>query len=125
MFVGSDSKIYCSVCYPQQKPLPPSVDTRSILAGEGKGCPRCGGRVFEAERMTVAAGTFHRSCFSCETCRQQLNYSNFASEGSRLFCPGCFKKPVETAHWSEPADQSVSTRTGSKGPGCEVKRKYL
>ena len=118
MFVGSDSKIYCSVCYPQQKPLPPSVDTRSILAGEGKGCPRCGGRVFEAERMTVAAGTFHRSCFSCETCRQQLNYSNFASEGSRLFCPGCFKKTVETARAKSVGPADLATIKGSSGENC-------
>ena len=60
----------------------------------GKGCPRCGGKVFEAEKvvfivtykaMTVTKvqnqvptrhHVFHRSCLSCASCRRALHMSN-------------------------------------------------
>ena len=79
MYVGSDGAIYCSSCYPRQEPLPPDVDTRRIPARPGAGCPRCGGKVFDAEKIKVKAGTFHKICFSCETCGKALNYSNFVA----------------------------------------------
>ena len=118
MFVGFDSKIYCSVCYPKQKPLPAEVDTRKILAGEGRGCPRCGGRVFEAEKMTVAAGTFHQSCFSCEICAQHLNFSNCVSEAGRLLCRGCFKRTLATARARSLGPADLATIKGTSGENC-------
>ena len=81
MFVGFDGKIYCSVCYPKITPLPPDVNTSKIPAKEGSGCPKCGGKVFDAEKMTIKSGSFHKHCFSCNTCGQSLNYSNFTSQG--------------------------------------------
>ena len=103
VFVGFDSKIYCSVCYPKQKPLPPEVNTKKLMAPEGLGCPKCGGRVFESEKMTVSAGTFHKICFTCQSCNQPLNYSKFVSEGKQVFCQGCFtqfkKKTIFNLFW--------------------------
>ena len=42
-----------------------SLDVRRCLRYhfQGRGCPRCGGKVFEAEKVEVKAGVFHRHCF--------------------------------------------------------------
>ena len=60
MCVGTDGKIYCTACCPRLEPLPAEVDTSKILAEEGGGCPRCGGRVFDPEKVTIKAGAFHK-----------------------------------------------------------------
>ena len=79
IYVGQDNKIYCSAHYPKPTPLPIEVDTTKIMAKDGYGCPKCGGMVFDAEKMTIKAGVFHKLCFNCNLCGQALNYSNFTS----------------------------------------------
>ena len=36
-------------------------------------CPRCGGKVFEAERMVTKFGSYHKNCFSCIECAKKLD----------------------------------------------------
>ena len=98
VFVGFDSKIYCSVCYPkpQHTPLPGEVDTTRIMATDGHGCPKCGGKVFDAEKVTVKAGTFHKHCFYCASCGQSLNFSNFTANENEVYCHGCYRKNFDS-----------------------------
>ena len=39
-------------------------------------CKRCGGLVFEAEKMASSGGVYHDSCYNCKICRKTLDYSN-------------------------------------------------
>jgi hypothetical protein len=53
------------------------VGTTSILAEEGdpNKCPRCKGKVFEAEKMQSNRGIFHKNCFKCIDCQRALDPS--------------------------------------------------
>jgi hypothetical protein len=39
-------------------------------------CKRCGGLVYEAEKMMARGGFFHQRCFNCQICRKQLDYAS-------------------------------------------------
>ena len=56
-------------------------------------CPKCGGKVFEAEKMVTANGKwFHRNCFRCVTCNNMLDSlnNNDGPDGS-LYCKMCYR----------------------------------
>ena len=80
VFVGFDRQLYCKTCYPKiwHTPLP-LESTSKIKAepGDCSGCPRCGGKVFEAERMACRSGWYHKLCFSCKICKRLMDYSTF------------------------------------------------
>ena len=80
VFVGFDRQIYCKTCYPKiwHTPLP-LESTSKIKAepGDCSGCPRCGGKVFEAEKMACRSGWYHKMCFSCKICKRLMDYSTF------------------------------------------------
>jgi len=90
-----DGEIYCKVCYklvhayerPQYQ-----QDMTVIMAEEEKdGCPRCNGKVFEAEKMSTKRGFYHKKCFSCIKCKSQVGYFN-AIEGpdDEVYCKVCY-----------------------------------
>merc|ERR1712088_829310 len=73
--VGPDQDIYCNVCLKiVSAPERPQVITdTTIIMGSGDpenkdSCPRCGGKVFEAEKMTGKYGSYHRQCFKRKKC---------------------------------------------------------
>ena len=80
VFVGFDRQLYCKTCYPKiwHTPLP-LESTSKIKAdpGDCSGCPRCGGKVFEAEKMACRSGWYHKLCFSCKICKRLMDYSTF------------------------------------------------
>ena len=51
------------------------MDVRAIPGDENDKltCPRCGGKVFEAERMVTKIGSYHKACFSCIECAKKLD----------------------------------------------------
>lgn len=51
------------------------VDTTAIMADSSDPfrCPRCNGKVFEAEKMASNNGVFHKKCFTCGDCRRALD----------------------------------------------------
>ena len=51
------------------------MDVKAIAGEEGDKltCPRCGGKVFEAERMVTRVGSYHKPCFSCIECNKKLD----------------------------------------------------
>ena len=117
IYVGLDNKIYCSAHYPKPTPLPMEVDTTKIMAKEGYGCPKCGGMVFDAEKMTIKAGVFHKLCFNCNLCGQALNYSNFTSYEKSVFCHGCFRKNFDKRSKSVGPPDLTSIK-GSPSENC-------
>ena len=40
--------------------MPKPIDTSSILAAPGEGCPRCGGEVFHAEKKLSKKNVYHK-----------------------------------------------------------------
>ena len=72
------------------------VETTTIMADEGdkNKCPRCSGKVFEAEKMTSNKSIFHRKCFTCQDCRRALDASlvNDGLEDGTIFCSTCYQR---------------------------------
>ncbi|CAH0560233.1 unnamed protein product [Brassicogethes aeneus] len=119
---GPDGEVYCRACYAQrfgprgvghagglflglmsdaldsewqsdQAPRTTLIDTASIMAAPGKGCPRCGGVVFAAEEVLAKGRPWHRKCFKCHDCKQTLDSIN-ACDGpdSDVYCKTCYGK---------------------------------
>ncbi|XP_018897504.1 muscle LIM protein Mlp84B isoform X2 [Bemisia tabaci] len=114
---GPDKDIYCKVCY--AKRFGPrgigsnglvcditdvevsemmtlhttTVNTASIKAPPGKGCPRCGGVVFAAEQVLAKGREWHRKCFKCKDCNKTLD-SIIACDGpdKDVYCKTCYGK---------------------------------
>ena len=39
-------------------------------------CQRCGGNVYEAEKMVTSIGCYHPGCFKCAKCSRSLDQSS-------------------------------------------------
>ena len=83
--LGPQGGIYCRTCSKQlyemviQNPFYPksAVETTTILASsktDSDGCRRCRGIVYDAEKMSMRSGVYHRLCFNCAACRRALDY---------------------------------------------------
>lgn len=117
---GPDSDVYCTGCYRKKfgikgygfgqggpalisgdqaesvDSVPATsrfIDTTTIQAEGGHGCPRCGGSVFHAEQMFSKNRTYHKKCFSCKSCKRPLD-SVLACDGpdNDIYCRGCYGK---------------------------------
>ncbi|XP_021184617.1 muscle LIM protein Mlp84B isoform X5 [Helicoverpa armigera] len=77
----------------EQAPKTTVIDTASIQAPPGKGCPRCGGVVFAAEQVLAKGREWHRKCFKCRDCSKTLD-SIIACDGpeSEVYCKTCYGK---------------------------------
>ncbi|XP_061415836.1 cysteine and glycine-rich protein 2 [Lethenteron reissneri] len=60
--------------------------------GGGAACGVCNQRVYHAEEVQCAGGSFHKSCFLCQVCRKNLDSTTVASHGSEIFCKSCYAK---------------------------------
>jgi len=132
--VAPDQDIYCGVCLKiVTAPERPSLITdTTIIMGSGDpdlkdSCPRCGGKVFEAEKMTGKWGSYHRKCFKCMKCKRPLDYATL-SEGpdNEVYCKNCYS--YEHGHKAKPNlhDADVTTLQGDDGgpdvcPRCQGK----
>jgi len=56
------------------------------------GCPRCGGRVYEAERRSTAGLNFHATCFNCKDCHKALDSTSVCDNEGEIYCKGCYGK---------------------------------
>ena len=73
--------MYCKHCYAlrfghkQKSDYKGWMDVKAIQGDENDKltCPRCNGKVFEAERCVTRVGSFHKSCFSCVECNKKLD----------------------------------------------------
>ncbi len=59
--------------------------------GEPSNCPRCSGKVFEAEKMNTKRAMYHKKCFTCTACKSSLDYFS-AIEGpdDEVYCRVCY-----------------------------------
>jgi len=94
--------IYCSTCYKYRvmeatnHPLG-SGKTTTILArtGDPDQCPRCLGKVFQAEQVLSANAVYHKACFRCAEveCGKALDSTSYCdSPQGMVFCNACYKK---------------------------------
>ena len=70
-----------------------TINTSSIKgqAGSFETCPRCGGTVYEAEKVGAKHNLYHKSCLTCYDCRKALDASNFFDASDRqVYCKGCY-----------------------------------
>ena len=62
------------------------MDVKAIPGEDGDKltCPRCSGKVFEAERCVTRVGSYHKGCFSCIECSKKLD-STTCCEGTSFY----------------------------------------
>ena len=120
---GPDGYIYCRTCYKildlmdYNQTARSVVDTTSIPAYQGdlSACPRCFGKVFEAEKMVAKSGIYHKKCFSCQACKRLLDGLTATDAQGYLLCTSCYKKnfgPSELRVLTQ--DQVINFRLGQK-----------
>ncbi|KAI9552806.1 hypothetical protein GHT06_020686 [Daphnia sinensis] len=154
---GPDRDVYCKLCYAKKfgpkgygfgaggaflmaDSIPngmemafKSIDTKTIKAPDGQGCPRCGGCVFAAEMMLSKGQEWHKLCFNCADCHRPLD-SVLACDGpdKDIYCKACYGKrfgPKGFGYGHSPtlvcttgtADVPVEAKQGIKAPegeGC-------
>nr|CAD7423057.1 unnamed protein product [Timema monikensis] len=70
---------------------PTKVPTRVLPLGRREPCAKCGLPVFIAERFLVNGRTlYHRTCFRCARCQNQLSLANcYETEDGRFCCETC------------------------------------
>nr|CAD7441796.1 unnamed protein product [Timema bartmani] len=70
---------------------PTKVPTRVLPLGRREPCTKCGLPVFIAERFLVNGRTlYHRTCFRCARCQNQLSLANYyETEDGRFCCETC------------------------------------
>lgn len=117
---GPDKDIYCRGCYGkkfgakgygfaggagglQTGDFEASVSDRPTLVFDTKlikgdtedkeTCPRCGGKVFHAERMMSKKHSYHKPCFTCLECQRPLDSMTCCdSPDGEIFCKACYGK---------------------------------
>jgi len=129
---GPDGEAYCPACYRRfladsSRPVG-AGSTTSILArpGERDGCPRCGGKVFQAERLLSGHGVYHRSCFRCAEveCGRSLDAASYCDSPEGLvFCKSCYSRlhgpqgfGYSNTLMSDPFAAEPSSRPTTPGP---------
>lgn len=103
-FYDAGIDIFCKGCYAENFGVRGRAANRAnnnhnsdqvIMAPEGdlSRCPRCYGKVFEAEQMKTSVGPFHPACFLCKKCSANLDVGkcNCGSDGE-VYCSLCYKE---------------------------------
>jgi len=98
-FNGPEGEIFCKHCYAvnfghrAKSEYKGWMDSKTIMGekGEMDSCPRCNGKVFEAEKCVTKVGAFHSNCFSCIECTRKLD-SMTCCEGpdGEIYCKACY-----------------------------------
>ena len=72
-----------------------------------KGCPRCGGAVFQNEEIIEKGISYHKKCFTCHQCNRPLTdklqvFNGFDQE---IYCKVCYPKIMHTPLPMDPKDK--------------------
>ena len=62
-----------------------------IKPTQGQGCPRCGGTVYEAEKVQATESrSYHKKCCTCKTCNQRLDPGTICNGSDQeIYCQSC------------------------------------
>jgi hypothetical protein len=93
--IGFDQEMYCKTCCPTIKhtPLPMDPQDRSKVKarqGDPEACPRCFGKVFDAECKKAKGRFYHNQCFTCQSCSHILDVSTVYEAADDIFCRTCY-----------------------------------
>ena len=134
-----NGQILCKLCYNKEKSVSRKegkdedgfltyaksiVNSQIISASEDdpNRCQRCSGKVFDAERMSMKCGQFHKNCFSCSECSRPLDYTTATdSSVGEIFCRSCYSRKFGPKGLVVEDDNRHKTDTikPSEGePGC-------
>ncbi|CAG0921210.1 unnamed protein product [Notodromas monacha] len=69
--------------------VPEAAPIVSVVSDDPR-CPRCGHRVYHAERMIIGGNTYHKTCFTCRVCKVHLDSLNSNERDSQLYCKKCY-----------------------------------
>ncbi|XP_048455728.1 cysteine-rich protein 2-like isoform X3 [Rhincodon typus] len=58
----------------------------TTFAGEPNMCPRCGQKVYFAEKVTSLGKDWHRPCLRCVRCSKTLNPGGHAEHDGQPYC---------------------------------------
>ena len=78
-----------------------NVDVSAIKGGESNGCPRCGGAVFEAEKVMEKGKAYHKRCFTCVTCNRPQEDKLQVLESPFLSLTTSNKVDFKGLHWTQ------------------------
>ena len=95
---GPNKDVFCNSCYtkyfgPMKRwfEVDKSNQTAIIKSVNGQGCPRCGGIVYEAEKVIANENSvYHKKCSSCISCQQRLESSTLCNGPDKeIYCQNC------------------------------------
>jgi len=55
-------------------------------------CGKCNTKVYFMEQVAYKGGFWHKNCFTCATCKKQLEPGTFLDHDNVPFCTSCFNK---------------------------------
>ncbi|GCC35671.1 hypothetical protein chiPu_0014158 [Chiloscyllium punctatum] len=65
---------------------PSKASSMTTFAGEPNMCPRCGKKVYFAEKVTSLGKDWHRPCLRCVRCNKTLNPGGHAEHDGQPYC---------------------------------------
>jgi len=71
------------------KSVTPTTIGGAVVEG---GCPRCGKRVYDAEKKVGAGRDWHKTCFNCKQCHKALDSSMLNENEGEIYCKNCYAK---------------------------------
>lgn len=75
-----------------------SISVTGNALGRREPCAKCSNAVFLAERLNVGTKLYHRTCFRCARCNNQLSLANcYETETGQYCCETCPDEEVENA----------------------------
>jgi hypothetical protein len=91
-FIGFDKDLYCKTCCPKAGHTDRGTDTTKIKGhNHDETCPKCQGKVFEAEKVLTRKHCFHKSCFKCSACSTALDQSSVREDtNGEIYCKNCY-----------------------------------
>ena len=123
VMIAPDNKAFCKNCYKMVLKMDShnlNIATDSIMADseDKSGCPVCGGRVYEAEKIATKTSWWHKSCFRCESCKHKLDMSSYIEAESKIYCKTCYARNICNSARNKFGDKAgVRAGEGDKA-GC-------
>ncbi|WP_395241587.1 LIM domain-containing protein [Salmonella sp. s51933] len=77
---------------PCQGPVVKDTFDGKVFDGGPDDCPRCGKKVYAAEKKLAAGRSFHARCLRCFDCSKALDTGSLKSRDSAIYCQSCYGK---------------------------------